>query len=177
MVNNVLAISPSLEDYLESIFVIKQKKQTVRVKDLARYLKVKAPSVVEVLRKLKEKNLIVHEYYGYIELTQEGINKAKALYEKHVMLKKFLHQILGIDEKIAEQDACKIEHYLSKETFERVIKFINFIETCPQSEPEWLNNFYYFVKHKKRPPECKAKFLGQNSQNKTVKLSSLKVGT
>jgi len=177
MVNNVLAISPSLEDYLESIFVIKQKKQTVRVKDLARYLKVKAPSVVEVLRKLKEKNLIVHEYYGYIELTQEGINKAKALYEKHVMLKKFLHQILGIDEKIAETDACKIEHYLSKETFERVIKFINFIETCPQSEPEWLNNFYYFVKHKKRPPECKAKFLGQNSQNKTVKLSNLKVGT
>jgi Mn-dependent DtxR family transcriptional regulator len=48
MVKNVLTISPSLEDYLESIFVIKQKKQTVRVKDIARYLKVKAPSVVEV---------------------------------------------------------------------------------------------------------------------------------
>jgi len=177
MVKNVLTISPSLEDYLESIFVIKQKKQTVRVKDLARHLKVKAPSVVEVLRKLKEKNLIVHEHYGYIELTQEGINKAKALYEKHIMLKKFLHQILGIDEEIAETDACRIEHYLSKETLERIIKFINFVETCPQGVPEWLNNFYYFVKHKKRPPECKAEFLGQNSQNKTVKLSDLKVGT
>jgi len=177
MVKNVLTISPSLEDYLESIFVIKQKKQTVRVKDLARHLKVKAPSVVEVLRKLKEKNLIVHEYYGYIELTQEGINKAKALYERHIMLKKFLHQILGIDEEIAEEDACRIEHYLSKETLERIVKFINFIETCPQGVPEWLNNFYYFVKHKKRPPECKAKFLGQDSQNKTVKLGDLKVGT
>ena len=177
MVKNVLTISPSLEDYLESIFVIKQKKQTVRVKDLARHLKVKAPSVVEVLRKLKEKNLIVHEYYGYIELTQEGINKAKALYERHIMLKKFLHQILGIDEEIAEEDACRIEHYLSKETLERIVKFINFIETCPQGVPEWLNNFYYFVKHKKRPPECKAKFLGENSQNKTVKLRDLKVGT
>jgi len=177
MVKNVLTISPSLEDYLESIFVIKQKKQRVRVKDIARYLKVKAPSVVEVLRKLKEKNLIVHEYYGDIELTQEGLNKAKALYEKHIVLKKFLHQILGIDEKIAEQDACKIEHYLSKETLERIIKFINFIETCPQGVPEWLNNFYYFVKHKRRPPECKAKFLGQNSQNKIAKLSDLKVGT
>jgi len=177
MVKNVLTISPSLEDYLESIFVIKQKKQTVRVKDLARHLKVKAPSVVEVLRKLKEKNLIVHEYYGYIELTQEGINKAKAVYERHIMLKKFLYQILGIDEKIAETDACRIEHYLSKETLERIVKFINFIETCPQGVPEWLNNFYYFVKHKKRPPECKAKFLGENSQNKTVKLRDLKVGT
>ena len=177
MVKSASAISPSLEDYLEGIFVIKQKKQTVRVKDLARHLKVKAPSVVEILRKLKEKNLIVHEYYGYIELTQEGIDKAKALYERHIMLKKFLCQILGIDEKIAETDACRIEHYLSKETLERIIKFINFIETCPQSVPEWLNNFYYFVKHKKRPPECKAKFLGQNSQNKTVKLSDLKVRT
>ena len=177
MVKNVLSISPSLEDYLESIFVLKQRNQIVRVKDLARYLKVKAPSVVEVLRKLKERNLIVHEYYGDIELTQEGLNKAKALYEKHIMLKKFLHQILGIDEKIAETDACKIEHYLSKETLERIIKFINFIETCPQGVPEWLNNFYYFVKHKRRPPECKAKFLRQNSQNKIAKLSELKVGT
>jgi len=176
MAKNVSSISPSLEDYLESIFIIKQKKQIVRVKDLARHLKVKASSVIEILRKLKEKNLIVHEYYGYIELTQEGINKAKALYERHIMLKKFLHQILGIDEKIAEQDACKIEHYLSKESLDRILKFINFIETCPQGEPEWLNNFYYFVKHKKRPPECKAKFLGQNSQNKVVKLSDLKIG-
>jgi len=177
MAKDVLTISPSLEDYLESIFVIKQKKQIVRVKDLAKHLKVKAPSVIEVLKRLEEKNLIVHEYYGYIELTQEGINKAKVLYERHIMLKKFLHQVLGIDEEIAETDACKIEHYLSKETLERIIKFINFIETCPQGVPEWLNNFYYFVKHKKRPPECKAKFLAQNSQNKTVKLSELKVGT
>ncbi|HDN97718.1 MAG TPA: metal-dependent transcriptional regulator, partial [bacterium] len=120
--------------------------------------------------------LIVHEHYGYIELTSEGINKAKALYEKHLMLKKFLHQILGVDEKIAENDACKIEHYLSKETLERIIKFIDFIETCPQGIPEWLNNFYYFVKHEKRPPECKAKFLEKNSANKMVKLSDLKVG-
>ena len=177
MRKNVLTISPSLEDYLESIFVIKQKKQTVRVKDLARHLRVKAPSVVEVLRRLKEKNLIVHEYYGYIELTQEGIDKAKAVYERHIMLKKFLYQILGIDEKIAETDACRIEHYLSKETLERIVKFINFIETCPQGMPEWLSNFYYFVQHKKRPPECNAKFLGENSRNKPVKLSDLKVGT
>ncbi len=176
MVKSFLTISPSLEDYLESIFVLKQKKKIVRVKDLARYLKVKAPSVIGALRKLKEKNLIVHEYYGYIELTEEGVNKAKVLYEKHIMLKKFLHGILGVDGKIAETDACKIEHYLSKETLERIIEFINFIETCPQGVPEWLNNFYYFVKHKKRPPECNAKFLVQNSQNNVVKLSDLKVG-
>jgi len=174
MIKNVL--SPSLEDYLESIYILKQRNQIVRVKDLARYLKVKAPSVVEVLRKLKEKNLVVHEYYGYVELTQQGINRAKAIYEKHIMLKKFLHAILGIDEKVAETDACKIEHYLSKETLERIIEFISFIETCPQEVPEWLKNFYYFTKHKKRPPECNAKFFEQNSQSNIVKLSDLKIG-
>ena len=176
MARDVLTISPSLEDYLESIFMLRQRKQMVRVKDLAEHLKIKASSVVGGLRKLQEKHLVVHEHYGYIELTQEGINKAKAVYERHVVLKKFLHQILGVDKKVAEQDACKIEHYLSKKTLERIVKFINFIETCPQGEPEWLNNFYYFVKHKKRPPECNAKFLVQNSQNNVVKLSDLKVG-
>lgn len=171
-----MGLTPSLEDYLESIFVIRQKNQTVRVKDLARRLKVKSPSVVEVLKKLKEDDLIEHEYYGYIELTQKGIDKAKVLYEKHITLKKFLHQILGVDEKVAETDGCKIEHYLSRETLERIIKFINFIETCPQGEPEWLNNFYYFVKHKKRPSECKAKFMSQNSQSRMVRLNDLKIG-
>ena len=165
MVKGVLAISPSLEDYLESIFVIKQKKQIVRVKDLAKHLKVKAPSVVEVLKKLEKKNLVVHEHYGYIELTQEGINKAKALYERHLILKKFLHKILGIDEEIAETDACRIEHYLSKETLERIIKFINFIETCPHGKPDWLDSFYYFVEHRRRPPGCKIRALKIKSLN------------
>lgn len=168
MVKNDLIISSSLEDYLEGIFVIKQKKKTVRVKDLAKHLRVRAPSVVEMLKKLEEKDLIVHEHYGYIELTNKGINKAKILYKRHLMIKKFLQRVLGIDEVIAETDACRIEHYLSKETLVRIIKFIDFIETCPQGVPEWLNNFYYFIKHKKRPTECKAKFLGKREPDKKV---------
>ena len=177
MARYILTISPSLEDYLESIFVLKKRNQTVRVKDLAEHLKIKASSVVEGLRKLQEKHLVVHEHYGYIELTQEGVNRAKAIYERHVVLKKFLHRILGVDEKNAEQDACKIEHYLSKESLERIVEFINFIETCPQREPEWLNSFHYFVKHKKRPSECKCNFMGQNSQNNVARLSDIKVGS
>jgi len=152
-------ITPSLEDYLESIYILKQKKRTVRVKDLAKYLNVKAPSVVEVLKKLEEKNLVVHRYYEDVELTKNGVSKAKTVYKKHNLLKKFLYDILGLEEKIAEVDACRIEHYLSKETLERIIKFINFIETCPQGKPDWLDSFYYFVEHKKRPPHCKIRAL------------------
>ncbi|MCD6583695.1 MAG: metal-dependent transcriptional regulator [Candidatus Omnitrophica bacterium] len=155
----VLGISPSLEDYIEGIFILRGEKGVARVKDLAKRLKVKASSAVEALEKLKEKRLVIHQHYGYIELTQEGINLAKKLYERHITLKKFFHQILGINEKTSEEDACRIEHYLSRETLQRIIKFINFIETCPHGKPDWLDSFYYFVEHRKRPPGCKIRAL------------------
>lgn len=179
MVRSALSISPSQEDCLRSIFITKQQKQVVRVKDLAKSLKVRAPSVIEILKRLKEKNLVVQEHYGYIELTQEGLNKAKEIYERHIILKKFFHQVLRIDEKVAEEDVCKIEHYLSKKSLEMMYKFVNFIEIYPQGMAECLNNFYYFAKHEERSSEFfenSVKSLERNPQNKIVKLSELKVG-
>lgn len=168
------SISASLEDYLEGIFIIKEKRGVVRVKDLAKRLKVKASSVIEALERLKQRDLIIHEYYGYVELTQEGMNLAKELYYRHMMLKKFFTQILGLPNNIAEEDACKIEHFLSKETLNRIVKFISFIETCPEERPEWLNNFHYFVEHNKRPEICITKVL--KDSNGLIKLSDLEVG-
>jgi len=170
-----LGISASLEDYLESILIIKNEKNVVRVKDLAKRMQVKAPSVVESLKKLKERKLIVQEHYGYIELTQEGINIAKEIYEKHIILMKFFHNILGVDEKIAQKDACEIEHYLSKETLDKIIKFINFIDTCPLGASEWLKNFYYFAEHGKRSDVC-AGMLSRRSSKNSCKLVDLEIG-
>ncbi len=149
-------ISPALEDYLESIFIINAKKSSVRVKDMAKFAGVKPPSVIEALNHLQDKGLVEHEPYGYIELTSEGHKLAESIYEKHNILKKFFNEILGIDEKTAGEDACRIEHYLSKETLDRIVNFIRFIETAPSAEqkPNWLNNFHYFMKHNKRPPCC-----------------------
>ncbi len=160
-----LSITPSLEDYLETIFIIKQKKGIVRVKDLTQYLQIKGSSVVESLKKLKKKNLITQEYYGYIELTQEGINLAKKLRERHIMLKKFLHNILGVKEKIAEKDACKIEHYLSEETLKKILKFILFIENYPK-KPSWLQRYHTSLKDESE----------EEKTNKVVSLSELKPG-
>lgn len=140
-------ISPSMEDYLESIFIIQQKRKVVRVKDIVEFNKVKAPSVIEALSKLQGKGLVFHERYGYIELTRQGSIIAKDVYKKHKMLKKFFHNILGIKEKFAEEDACKIEHYLSQETINRMVSFIKFVETCPKKEgPQWLKSFYHYNK-------------------------------
>ena len=172
-----ISMSPSQEDYLEGILIIQEQKRVIQVKDLAKFLKVKAPSVIEAIGKLKEKRLVVHERYSYIELTQEGINLAKKVHERHKTLKKFFHEVLGLRASIAEEGACKIEHYLSDETLKRMLKFIKFIETCPQEQPEWLSSFYYFAEHNKRPDSCpkRVSHEGKN-RKKTLKLSDLKVG-
>jgi len=167
-------ITPSLENYLEGILIVQREKKVVRVKDLARFLKVKASSVIEAVSNLVKMGLVIHERYGYIELTQQGVNLAKEIYERHNTLKKFFRNVLGIEEKIAEEDACKIEHYLSKKTIERILNFIKFIETCPETTPEWLGNFFYFVKHKKRPSFCRTRVMKEGKI--ILKLSQLKVG-
>ncbi len=152
-------LTQSMEDYLEAIHIISLEKKVVRVKDIAKFLSVKTPSVVDALGKLAEKDLVIHERYGYLELTKGGITKAKGVYRKHKELYKFFNEVLGMSPEISAIDACKIEHYISKETLNRMVKFIEFIETCPEEYPEWLKSFNYYVKHGKRPKSCKKKYV------------------
>lgn len=147
-------LTPSLEDYLEAILVTELRKKVVRVKDIVKSLNVRSASVIGALKALAQKGLVVHERYGYIELTKEGATTAEKIYGKHQTLSKFFHEILGIDSKTAAKDACQIEHYIDKKTMDRIVKFIEFIETCPEGEPLWLSSFHHFVKHGVRPEHC-----------------------
>ena len=158
-----MALTESAEDYLEAIYVISQRSKVVRVKDVAKQLKVKMSSVVVALKALAQKGLIEHEYYGYIELTEEGRKIAEEIYSRHKSLFKFLHQTLGLEEEVAARDACRIEHYVSPETMNRIVKFTEFIETCPEGAPSWLTNFYYFVQYGKRGP-CPKKIKGDSEE-------------
>ena len=147
-------LSHSMEDYIEAIYVISLTNKVIRVKEIAKFLKVKTPSVVDAVRKLIEKGLVEHEKYGYLELTEDGFRLAREVYEKHKKIYKFLRDILGVSEKVSKKDACNIEHYISEEVLDRMIKFINFIDTCPEGYPRWLRNFNYFVKYGKHPASC-----------------------
>ncbi len=162
-----MILTESAEDYLECIYVLSQKSKVVRVKDVAKQLGVKMSSVVVALKALAQKGLIEHEYYGYIELTKPGEEIAQEVYQRHILLFKFLHQTLGLEEDIASRDACRIEHYVSDETVERIVKFIDFIETCPEGFPSWLTNFYYFVQHGKRGP-CPKKIKQKSTKPKSA---------
>jgi DtxR family Mn-dependent transcriptional regulator len=169
-------LTASMEDYLEAIWVITLERKVTRVKDIAKYLGVKTSSVGNAIKILSEKELVHQEPYGYIELTQRGILAAKEIYEKHKTLYKFFHEILGVDPKIAEKDACEIEHHIHRKTLDRILKFIKFVETCPEGEPLWLSSFHYYAKHGGKPEHCEKSESMLKGGEKMQHLSDLKVG-
>lgn len=132
---NVEKLSQSLEDYLESIYIISLEKKIARVKDLVNRLGVKSSSVIGALKKLGGKGYIEHEHYGHIELTEEGRKRAERLYDRHTTLTKFFHNILNVDEKTAEEDACRIEHDLSEESYRKIIKLLAHIISLSETDP------------------------------------------
>lgn len=145
-------LTPNIEDYLETIIMLRGKDRIVRVRDISNKMGVSMPSVCGALKVLSKEGLIDHEKYGYIELTQKGEILGERIYDSHKILIKFLKGILKADSKTAEKDACKIEHGISANTVRRLIAFVKFIETCPYPEGrDWLKSFNYFYKYGKRP--------------------------
>jgi DtxR family Mn-dependent transcriptional regulator len=144
-------LSASLEDYLEAILIIGRKKKAVRVKDIATFLHIRAASVVGALQTLGEKGLVRHERYGYVELTPAGADHARKIFQRHEILTRFFYQVLGLDEEIAAEDACKIEHHIHRETIDRLVQFMEFIENFPSEQKADMADFLDFVESGPRP--------------------------
>jgi len=130
------------EDYLEALDIIIEKKGYAQVKDVTKFLSVGASSVTEMFQKLGEAGYINYEKYSGVTLTSKGKNIAKKTRRKHDTLKKFL-LIIGVDEKIANEDACKIEHIVNPKTMDRLTKFVEFVKRFEDS-PKWLDHFKHF---------------------------------
>lgn len=137
--------SPAVEDYLEALHVIGLEQKVVRVKDVARFLGVKMPSVVSAVKTLTEKGLAVQEPYGYIELTPKGQAVAREVFARHQMLFAFFHEVLGLQAEDAERDACRVEHHLSPAARERLLKLVQFVRSCPRGQVEFLRRFMHFA--------------------------------
>jgi DtxR family Mn-dependent transcriptional regulator len=145
------ALSTSLEDYLEAIYVLEQKARVVRVKDISKMLEVSMPSVHQALHILMESGLVNHEHYGDVELTAKGRNAGREIYNRHTMLTKFFDEVLGVPREIAEGDACRIEHNISQETLDRLVAFIDFAEFYFQPRGlNWTKKFKQFFKRGKK---------------------------
>lgn len=115
----------SSEDYLENIYMLHLENKIVRAIDIANKMNFSKASVSIAMKKLKLRNLItVNPTTGNIELTSEGIDIAKRMYERHNTLKEILMR-LGVPEDIARKDACKIEHDLSVESYDAIKNHLN----------------------------------------------------
>lgn len=109
----------SSEDYLERILMLSQKNGSVRSIDIAHDMGFSKPSVSVAMKKLREKALINVDKDGLITLTPEGLEIAERTLERHHVLKELLIS-LGVDEVTAEDDACKVEHEISEQTFNKI---------------------------------------------------------
>jgi Mn-dependent DtxR family transcriptional regulator len=117
--------SSSLENYLEAILVLTQEGgPSVRLTDLSEKLSIRKPSAVAAVKRLCEAGYALHEPYGDIRLTHAGRERAKAIASRHVLLHRFLADVLGVEEETAQGDACRLEHDLSEKSMERLEAFL-----------------------------------------------------
>ena len=134
-------LSENMENYLEVILELEKTKKVARAKDIAEKLNVKRGSVTGALKRLGEMGLINYEPYSYVTLSPKGIRIAKDISVRHTGLKDFLHNVLQVDEEIAEDTACKMEHAIDPVSMEKLMCFIEYVQKCPRAGDDWLKAF------------------------------------
>ena len=114
-----MKIQESGEMYLENILILREKQAKLRAIDIVNFTGYKKPSISRALKLLKDQKLILVDESGFITLTASGEVRARKVYERHTVLTRFFENI-GVSKEIATVDACKIEHVISDETFEKI---------------------------------------------------------
>lgn len=137
--NPLPALTSAMEDYLEAIYHLERERRIARVRDIANRLGVKMSSVSSALKSLGSRGLIQYDPHQFITLTERGIKKAKEIVRKHEVLQRFLVKVLQVDETVAEDNACRIEHHLDPEVIEKLTRFVEFIEMCPVDQTRWMD--------------------------------------
>jgi len=159
-------LTESLEDYLVDIYEESCINLVARLKDIAKRRKVKLPSVKSAIKYLQERNLVRQQRYGYIVLTEEGIELARKIIARKKSIWKFLTEVLCVPEDIAQQDAHKMEHDLSEETLSRIVKLSEYFH----SEPECKSRLREFMERKEVEGLLTLKDLKVSERGKIVRI-------
>lgn len=134
-------MSSNQEDYLESIYKILLEQRVVRVKDISQDLGVSNPSVSSALRSLAKDGLIDYEPYGIITLTDRGLQRARRIYQRHLILLQFFQNIFGISKEEAEAQACIMEHGMSRLIFKRLVQLMKYLHASECMGADWIDHF------------------------------------
>ncbi len=149
------SLSASQEDYLETIYHIIATKKVARAKEIAGRLKVSRSSVTEAFRSLAQRGLINYAPYEVITLTDQGRAAAEDVIRRHQTLKDFFVSVLAVEERVAEEGACRIEHAAPPEIIERLIQFMEFVRLCPRGGDEWVEGFKRYCENGATRSDCR----------------------
>lgn len=177
MASKATPLTESLEDYLEAVFRLENENGAVRATDIARSLRVKAPSVTGALRVLSDKGLVHYSPYGVIALTVAGKRLAKNVAARHKAFKDFLANVLCVEEKEAEEYACKLEHAVSPEILSRLRHFLHFLEECPLGGENWIKKFQSFCESGEPGANCETCMTESLSRFKKSRKNPKKIQT
>ncbi len=120
-----MKLSSNMEDYLEAVSLCANDKGAARVSDIRDMLGVKTPSVTGAIKALAEAGYVRHQPYSGVELTAKGRRAAEDVKKRHAILSRFLTEIIGVNPKTADIDACKMEHTVSRETLEKLHDYLH----------------------------------------------------
>lgn len=138
-------LSESLEDYLETIYLLIRDRKVARVKEIAKARGVRMASVTTAMHRLSEMGLINYNQREFIELTTEGEEMARRTMARHDLLVRFFTEVLHVSVERAEIDACAVEHYLSDESVDHIVRLFEFLTRCPRGEKgrrDFIDSFH-----------------------------------
>jgi DtxR family Mn-dependent transcriptional regulator len=179
-------LSESLEDYLETIYLLIRDRKVARVKEIAKARGVRMASVTTAMHRLSEMGLINYNQREFIELTEEGEGMARRTMARHDLLVRFFTEVLHVSNEKAESDACAVEHYLSDEAVDHIVRLFEFLTRCPRGEKgrtDFIDSFHNcsVINPEVEPcvkdcPVCGNDKKARRGRKLTRKLSELKPG-
>lgn len=147
-------LTASFEKYLCAIYEIEKKNKAARVKDIATFLSIGAPSVSEAMKALEKKECINYQPYGLITLTKKGQKIVVEKIKRSEIISNFLREVLLVEEKIVEKNSQLIEYAMDKAVLEKFVRFLTFMQTCSCKEPKWIKSFKHYAKEGKLQDKC-----------------------
>jgi len=148
------ALSPEMEDYLETIAALFRSNGEARVTDIAERLSVSKAGVTQALRSLAAKGFVDYRPYVSPTLTESGKRVAERVQHQHDVLKRFLIKVLLIDPELADANACRLEHAVDKSVLEHLAHFMDFVQRCPRGGAKWIRGYEYYCDPDKETEKC-----------------------
>ena len=138
-------LSPRIEDYLEELFLLESTGRSVTVTDLADRLKITKGTVTATIQKLAELELVRHERYGTLHLTDAGRKKGMTVFHRHEGFRAFFHELLGLDRDHSSEMACSMEHYVDTVTEERLYALLEYFRKARAEHQPWVDEIFLAI--------------------------------